>query len=151
MTATQSTQRFRWLLTALWLSTLLRLSWFFRACGEAFTEILLLVIGANHEIDEEKDWRRVRGVGDEDLSALSCRAANRRPDDRIISCHMPNGEVFMFIYRAETAREMMLHLGRLAADPSHPLTWGNVATMTQMIRNDGCLKSVLRHGPSQDG
>lgn len=59
---------------------------------------------------------------------------NRKPDDEVIACQMPNGEHYVFIYNEDTEQQAMKHLGKCAADPSHPLTWHNVAQMTKLMR-----------------
>ena len=58
----------------------------------------------------------------------------RDPEDEIVSCTMQNGETFLYIYNESTRCDMMRHLGHCAADPTHPLTWLDVANLTRLMR-----------------
>ena len=41
----------------------------------------------------------------------------------------------LFFYTESTRVELMKYLGELAADPSHPINWHDVAEMTKMMRS----------------
>lgn len=62
---------------------------------------------------------------------------NARPGEFCIELWLTENEVMhrhLFFYTESTRVETMNYLGKLAADPNHPMTWHDVAEMTNRMR-----------------
>lgn len=62
---------------------------------------------------------------------------NARPGEFCIELFITEDDVthrHLFFYTESTRVETMKHLGKLAADPNHPMNWHDVAEMTKRMR-----------------